>query len=158
MQAQVWSYSLSANLINLRVYSRVIALTPVNTDDSGQHGNWLKAWPSVGTLTRHPPCLQLIPVLCLHCLPYYSPCVNKQVPGCILLVLCLPAAANFYIVVSQDVVIIAQLLYLKCIHVLVETSIYAFIREISVHLATTYIYFLLVYFKCAWTVLLRSNF
>ena len=36
----------------------------------------------------------------------------------------LAAAANFYIVVSQDVVTVAQLLYLKCMHVLVETSIY----------------------------------
>ena len=42
----------------------------------------------------------------------------------LLLLLCLPAAANFNIVVSQDVVAVAQLLYLKCMRVLVETSIY----------------------------------
>ena len=41
-----------------------------------------------------------------------------------VLLLCLPAAANFYIVVSQDEGIVAQLLYLKCMHVLVDTSIY----------------------------------
>ena len=37
------------------------------------------------------------------------------------------SAANFYIVVSQDVVTVAQLFYLKCMHVLVETSIYMFL-------------------------------
>ena len=42
----------------------------------------------------------------------------------LLLLLCLSVAAKFYIVVSQDVVTVAQLLYLKCMHVLVETSIY----------------------------------
>ena len=41
----------------------------------------------------------------------------------LLLLLCLSAAANFNIVVSQDVVTVAQLLYLNCMHVLVETSI-----------------------------------
>ena len=83
----------------------------------------LKAQPCVGTLTRYLPWLQLIcKVLCLYC---YSPGVNNLAALLmLLLLLCLPAAANFYIVVSQDVVTVAQLLYLKCMHVLVETSIY----------------------------------
>ena len=42
----------------------------------------------------------------------------------LLLLLCLPAAANFYIVVSQDVVIVVQLLYLKCMQLLIKTSNY----------------------------------
>ena len=49
---------------------------------------------------------------------------DEAMAALLLLLLCLPAAANFYIVGSQDVVIVAQLLYLKCMRVLVETSIY----------------------------------
>ena len=86
----------------------------------------LKAQPCIGTLTLYLPRLQLIcTVLCLYCLLCYSPGVhNLATLLMLLLLLCLPAAANLYIVVSQDVVTVAQLLYLKCMHVLVETSIY----------------------------------
>ena len=49
---------------------------------------------------------------------------NRSLAALLLLLLCLPEAAKFYVVVSQDVVIVAQMLYLKCVHVLVETSIY----------------------------------
>ena len=63
-----------------------------------------------------------LPALCTSTLV----CTNRSLATLLLLILllCLPAAANFYIVESQDVVTVAQLLYLKCMHVLVETSIY----------------------------------
>ena len=45
----------------------------------------------------------------------YSPCVHKQVPGCTvtvaIVILCLPAAAYFYIVVSLDVVTLVLEMY-----------------------------------------------
>ena len=80
----------------------------------------LKARPCVGTLTRYPPWLQLIRKFCVYiaCCCYALVYTNRSLAALLLLLLCLPAAANFYIVVSQDVVIVAQLLYLKCMHVL----------------------------------------
>ena len=85
----------------------------------------LKARPCVGTLTQYPPRLQLIHKCCVHiaCSTTDLVYTNRSLATLLLLLLCLPAAANFYIVVSQDVVIVAQLLYLKCMHVLIETSI-----------------------------------
>ena len=86
----------------------------------------LKAQPYVGTLTWYQPRLQLIHKCCVYiACCCYSPCVHKQVPGCtVAIVTLLACSCKLYIVVSQDVVIVAQLLYLKCMHVLIETSIY----------------------------------
>ena len=76
--------------------------------------------PCIGILTQYRPRLQLIRIA--TALVY----TNRSLAALLLLLLllCLPAAANFYIVVSQDVVTVVQLLYLKYMHVLVETSIY----------------------------------
>ena len=98
-----WSYSLATNLINLRVYSRVIALTPV----SGQHGiDWrrgpvLAPWPSTC-----PDCNWYLCCVYIACLTTALVYTNKSLTALLILLLlsllCLPAAANFYIVVSQD--------------------------------------------------------
>ena len=68
--------------------------------------------------------LQLMCCVYIACFATALVCLNRSLAALLLLLLllCLPAAANIYIVVSQDVVTVA--LYLKCMHVLVETSIY----------------------------------
>ena len=73
-----------------------------------------------------PPRQQLIHKRCVYIACFATTLVytNRSLATLLLLLFCLPAAANVYIVVSQDVVIVVQLLYLKCMHVLVETSIY----------------------------------
>ena len=64
--------------------------------------------------------------LCIHCFPLYSGpgFMHRVHTSCTVymvcnLLLCLPVAANFYIVVSQGVVTVAFVLDM---HVLVETS------------------------------------
>ena len=52
-------------------------------------------------------------VLCLHCLLCYGPCVHNF--GCAVAILCLPVAADFYIVVFQDVVTVAVALENACV-------------------------------------------
>ena len=63
-----------------------LARTPVNTDDSGQAQHAIE-----GT------------ALCWFTLPALLQPLCTQF-GCTVAVACLPAAVNFYIVVSQDVV------------------------------------------------------
>ena len=77
----------------------------------------------VGTLTWYQPRLQLVSKCCVYiACCCYSPCVHKQVPGCtVAIVTLLACSCKLYIVVSQ---IVAQLLNLKCMHVLVQTSIH----------------------------------
>ena len=68
----------------------------------------LKARPCVGTMTADPPWLQLIRVV--FTLPAVATALvytNRSLAALLLLLLCLPAAADFYIVVSQDVVTVA---------------------------------------------------
>ena len=86
----------------------------------------LKVRPCVGTLTRYPPWLQLIRKCCVYiACCCYSPCVHKQVPGCtVAIVTLLACSCKLLHCGVPGVVIVAQLLYLKCMHVLVETSIY----------------------------------
>ena len=78
----------------------VVRVTPM-IQDSMQ----LKARPQVGTLTRYPPRLLLICVSKWCETSCYSACLQLQ---------------TFYIVVFQDVVTVAQLLYLKCMHACVS--------------------------------------
>ena len=64
----------------------------------------LKARPYVGTLTWYLPRLQWICKCCVNIACFATALVYTQVPGgtvaFLLLLLCLPASANFYIVVS----------------------------------------------------------
>ena len=79
-----------------------------------RHGPVLALWPG----TR-PDCnwyMYMYVVLCLHCLLFYSSALVYTIwlHRCLmLLLLCLPLAANFYIVVSQDVVTVAVVLEMR---------------------------------------------
>ena len=75
----------------------VVACTQVNMDNSGQRAHWRRGLVLAPWPGTRPDC------------NWYA---------------CLQLQTFIYIVVSQDVVAVAQLLYLKCMHVLVETGIY----------------------------------
>ena len=88
----------------------------------------LKARPCVAHPDLVLPWLQLIGKCCVYiACCCYSPCVHKQVPGCTVPIVTLLACSCKLLHVHcgvPGVVNVARLLYLKCMHVLVETSIY----------------------------------
>ena len=120
------------------------ASTPVNTDDSRQH-----AIEGVA-LCWHPdpvPAPTAIDTWVLFTLPAIATALvytNRSLAALLLLLLCLPTAANFYMYIA-GVVIVAQLLCLKCMHVLVETSIY--VACYSHRGISTYVLLYIQYFK-----------
>ena len=110
----------------------IVARKLVSMDDSGQH-----AIEGMLCVTRK---IRPGDEACLLC---YSPDVHKQVLLLLLLLLCLPAAASFYIVHGVPGCSDCSCC-LKCMHVLVETSIYVacFPTETSAHMCFILTYLL----------------
>ena len=72
------------------------------------------ALPCIDTLTWCPPRLQLILKCCVYTACFATALVYTNWSlAALLLLLCLPAAANFYIVVSQNVVTVAVVLEMQ---------------------------------------------